>query len=66
MISEVLKNEAIQIWCDYGKAINEAFGFNGLIEAEPLNRVIELSDEKKVRDFITAIQESIKIIKESY
>ncbi len=64
-MTEELKNEAIAVWCNYGKAINEAFGIKGgLIIAEPLNTLLETNEEEKVKAFINYISVATNELKE--
>lgn len=62
-----LSNEAIKVWLEYGQAIIEAFGLNieSLIIAEPLNKILETTDEKKIKDFVSYIKQAIITLKKS-
>lgn len=61
MEKEKLINDAIESWSNYGKAINNAFGFdNFYIEIEPLQKVIETNSEVKIQLFISYIKDRIE------
>lgn len=61
MEKEKLINDAIESWSNYGKVINNAFGFdNFYIEIEPLQKVIETNSEVKIQLFISYIKDRIE------
>lgn len=61
MEKEKLINDAIESWSNYGKAINNAFGFdNFYIQIEPFQKVIETNSEIKIQLFISYIKDRIE------
>lgn len=61
MKKEELIQEAITIWCNYGKEINRAFGFKDFyIESEPLQKIIASNSEEKIKSFINYVKKRIE------
>lgn len=61
MKKEELIQEAITVWCNYGKAINIAFKFNDFyIDSQPLQNIISSGSEERIKSFISYVQDKIK------
>jgi hypothetical protein len=61
MKKEELIQEAITVWCNYGKAINCAFEFKDFyIESEPLQKIIASNSEEKIQSFISYVKKRIE------
>lgn len=65
MLSEELKKETIKVWLEYGEAIKKAFNLNGFIKAEPVIKILQTEDEKKIKRFIEYIKDETKEISET-
>lgn len=61
MKKEDLIQEALTVWCNYGKAINTAFNLKGFyIESQPLQNIIATGSQEKIQSFITYVKEKIE------
>ena len=65
MTREKFNKEATELWMQYGRLINEKFGFkNYLIDGKPLEDLINNPSDEKINEFIAYIKEQITMLRE--
>lgn len=66
MKKEELIQEALTVWCNYGRAINTAFDLKGFyIESQPLQNIIATGSQEKIQSFIAYVNEKIEELKKN-